>query len=128
MRLKKLQFLQTIFSVLFLTWISTGYGQSSSPDSMKIFTSQNKTHESDFSRGYLSKSPNELYLLNYGLDNVIDLLDYRSLKIVNQFVAPRNGYFQELQSAFFIDDNYVFAESDENILIFHRKVHLYRIP
>ena len=114
-----------IFSVLFLTWISTGYGQSSSPDSMKIFTSQNKTHESDFSRGYLSKSPNELYLLNYGLDNVIDLLDYRSLKIVNQFVAPRNGYFQELQRAFFIDDNYVFAESDENILIFHR---LYSSP
>ena len=102
-----------------------GYGQSSSPDSMKIFTSQNKTHESDFSRGYLSKSPNELYLLNYGLDNVIDLLDYRSLKIVNQFVAPRNGYYQELQRAFFIDENYVFAESDENILIFHR---LYSSP
>ena len=115
---------KNVFLIILLGLVHTVFSQSSK-DSLKIYTSQNKTFESDFSRGSLNKSPNEQYLLKYGLDNVIDLLDYRSLKIVNQFVAPRNGDFQEVTYAFFIDNNYVYAESDENILIFHR---LYSSP
>jgi len=115
---------KNVFLIIFLGLAHTVFSQSSK-DSLKIYTSQNKTFESDFSRGSLNKSPNEQYLLKYGLDNVIDLLDYRSLKIVNQFVAPRNGAFQEVTYAFFIDNNYVYAESDENIFIFHR---LYSSP